>query len=421
MRIWISTGGSHGDVHPFLALGQTLRRRGHDVLFAAHPYFRKDVEGAGLRLYPVGEQIDLEAILRDPQLMHPTRGTQNVLRLLLETVEQTVPAVREACRAYRPDVILAHHLCLGIRWVATELATPLALVALAPISWLSYSDPVPPMQRYAGRVRAALARPLLPLLTTIFTRVADRQINRMRLSLGYAAERGVMRREMIGGDLNLGLWSPTFRGATAHDPANSRICGFPWYDRSDRQPELTSELEQFLAAGAAPIVFSLGTAVSHAPGDFYRVAAAACERAGMRGVLLYGPAENQPASLPRSLIGVPYAPFSLLLPRAAATVHHGGVGSTAQALRSGRPAVIIPHSMDQFHNGLTAEKLGAALSLPRTRLSVARLAERLRAATSDSSLQRRARELAAGLAHEDGATVASECVEQLAAQRGAAA
>lgn len=421
MRVWISTGGSHGDVHPFLAMGQALLRRGHEVLFAAHPYFRNDVEGAGLRFFPVGEQIDLEGIMRDPQLMHPTRGSGNVLRLLLETIGEVVPPTREAIRDYRPDVILAHHLCIGIRWVARELGVPIALVALAPISWLSSSDPVPPIQRNPGRLREAFARPLSPLLTGLFRLLADRQINRARRTMGYSPEPDVFRREIVGGDINLGMWSPHFRAPTRHDPASSKICGFPWYDRSDRQPKLADELERFLDAGEKPVAFSLGTVVSHAPGDFYAVAAEACRRAGCRGILLYGPPENRPKSLPDSIIAAPYAPFSLLLPRIAAVVHHGGVGSTGQALRNGCPALIIPHSMDQFHNALTAEKLGAAISLPRKQLNAQRLTQRLKQVATESRFGRRAAELSKKLASEDGATSACEAVEQIATRRDAAA
>ena len=47
-HIVIATVGSLGDLFPFLAIGQALRRRGHCVTIATHAIHREPVEQAGL-------------------------------------------------------------------------------------------------------------------------------------------------------------------------------------------------------------------------------------------------------------------------------------------------------------------------------------------------------------------------------------
>ena len=219
--------------------------------------------------------------------------------------------------------------------------------------------------------------------------------------------------------MNLGLWSQHMRGPTPDDPSNGVICGFPFYDRSDVRPALPERVERFLAEGAAPVVFSLGTAAVHVPGDFYHVAAEACRLTGRRGILLAGPGASSgdgavPRELPASVLAVDYVPCSLLLPRGCCTVHHGGIGSTGQALRSGRPAVVVPHAHDQFHNGLHARRLGVAEMLPRRRMTAKRLAEAIERVVRPE-VGVRAAVLREALLVEDGAGAACAEVERVAA------
>lgn len=410
MDVWISTGGSHGDLHPFLAIGQALRRRGHHVTLSAHPYFRADVEAAGLEHFAMNPEIELESILNDPLFMHPRVGGQRVLDMIFACVPSALAALRGALRARRPDVVLSHHICIGTRWLCDELRLPFVQSQLAPLTWLSGSDPVPPMQRRPGAWRRTAARLLFRTLLPLAAAWFGRRINRLRRDVGYPPERGAFLADWFGGDVNLGLWSPHLRGPTDRDPPRARLCGFCWYDRSDRTPELPADLQRFLDAGDPPVVFALGTAAVHNPGDFYHVATDACARLGRRGVLLVGKDANVPPLLGASMIAQHYVPFSLIFPRASAVVHHGGIGSTAQTLRAGRPAVVVPHAHDQFHNALHAHRLGVAQTVPRTALTVARLAAAL-ARLADPTVESAAAALREHLRDEDGAKVACDEIE----------
>jgi len=110
------------------------------------------------------------------------------------------------------------------------------------------------------------------------------------------------------------------------------------------------------------VVFMPGTAQQDA-GAFYAAALKSCAANGQRGLLL-GPLARDVAADMATVRTLPYAPFSWLLPRARALVHHGGIGSCAQALRAGIPQLLVPQAYDQFDNAMRLERLGVGASLP---------------------------------------------------------
>jgi UDP:flavonoid glycosyltransferase YjiC (YdhE family) len=142
-------------------------------------------------------------------------------------------------------------------------------------------------------------------------------------------------------------------------PANTVLCGFARYDGAN-DVAAAHDLEAFLAAGEAPIVFALGSSAVHIAGadEFWRHAVAASRCLGRRAILLTG---RPPATdLPAGIRAFQYQPYSLVFPRAAAVVHQAGVGTLAQALAAGHPQLIVPVAFDQPDNARRAQRLGGA-------------------------------------------------------------
>ncbi|MBL9141624.1 MAG: glycosyltransferase, partial [Phycisphaerae bacterium] len=166
--------------------------------------------------------------------------------------------------------------------------------------------------------------------------------------------------------------------------------------------------------------FCLGTAAVHVAGDFYDVAARACGLLGRRGLLLVGPGRAQSGAWPKGVRAFAYAPFSSVMPRCAVNVHHGGVGSTGQALRAGRPTVVIPHAHDQWDNAARVRRLGVSRTLPRHRVTARRLAQALARVLEDPIGQRMAARIGRTMESEDGAAVAAAHIEGLAPKVGTA-
>jgi UDP:flavonoid glycosyltransferase YjiC (YdhE family) len=107
-------------------------------------------------------------------------------------------------------------------------------------------------------------------------------------------------------------------------------------------------------------------------------------------------------------------PFSKIMPRAAAIVHQGGIGTTAQALRAGRPMLVAAWSHDQPDNAERLRRLGVSRTIPRNRYYAPRVANELRTLLTETSYAECAREIAAEIAQEHGVTAACDVIEAAA-------
>ena len=196
-------------------------------------------------------------------------------------------------------------------------------------------------------------------------------------------------------------------------PQRAVITGFPFYDR-DGEAGMPSELIRFLDAGPAPVVFTLGSSAVIDAGSFYDHSAAAAKLMGRRAVLLVGKdSRNRPASLPDDIVAFDYAPYSELFPRAAAIVHQGGVGTTAQAMRSGRPMLVMPCGHDQPDNADRMTRLGIARSISRRRYIPARTAAELRHLLDQVGYSQRAAVVGEQVRQEDGVRAACDALEAM--------
>ena len=164
---------------------------------------------------------------------------------------------------------------------------------------------------------------------------------------------------------------------------------------------LTADLTRFLDAGPAPVVVSAGTAnaVSHA---FYAAAIEAYTMLGLRVVAVTADPLQLPEDLPDTVLHASYAPFDALLPRAAAFIRHGGIGSVAQALRAGIPQLIQPMAFDQFDNASRVARLNAGREILPRHFHSPGVAELLRMMLGDAAMAASCRRLAGALADQDG-------------------
>ncbi len=221
-------------------------------------------------------------------------------------------------------------------------------------------------------------------------------------------------------NLVLALFSRVLGTEQKDWPENTLITGFCFYDADAGNAALPAQLEEFLAAGEPPVVFTLGSAAVLAAGDFYEQSASAAKKLGVRAVLLVGsdPRNDprnrpQPQELPDSICVAEYAPYSGLFPRSSLVVHQGGVGTTAQCLRAGRPMLIMPYSHDQPDNARRMKRMGVARVIQRSQYKPWRVARRVRRMLADPEYGERARVAAEEVAQENGVKTACDALEEL--------
>jgi UDP:flavonoid glycosyltransferase YjiC (YdhE family) len=228
---------------------------------------------------------------------------------------------------------------------------------------------------------------------------------------GHPAFEGANSPELV-----LALFSRYFAEPQPDWPPQAVVTGFPFYDRDIGHQDLAPEIERFFAEGPAPLVFTLGSSAVGAAGDFYRQSLAAVERLGCRALFLTGSMpQGLPEVLPPGVIAAQYAPHSAVFPRAAVNVHQGGVGTTAQAMRAGRPMLVVPFAHDQFDNGGRVRRIGAGEMLYRRRYNAGRAARVLRRLMEDESYKTAAAAAGDKVRSENGSARAAGAIEKMLA------
>ena len=369
MRWLLTSWGSRGDLHPFLALGRGLQARGHAVTLVGHPEWQSETEGAGLRFVGTGERPRDGFLQRHPEVMSMKwNGLAGLHSLVNQGIAPGFDATLAALLAEAPDhdFIVAHHFVFPAA-VASELAgKPLVNVSLAPgVGPSAYSRPATSFGHAGSGVCSRLVNRLIWTAGRLATAaVVDPVVNRLRRGHGLRPIR-----DAVFGDhaslLDLQLYSPRFAPLPPDWSAKKRQAGFCFYDPPQKVPV---EIENFLAAGPSPILFTLGSAAVQVPGTFYREAVAALALLNLRGILLIGPEQNRPAQLTPAILATPYAPYGTLMPRVRAVVHQCGIGTLSHTLRAGVPSVACPFAFDQPNNARRLEALGiAGVVLPHQR------------------------------------------------------
>ncbi|WP_460200010.1 glycosyltransferase [Scytonema sp. NUACC21] len=211
--------------------------------------------------------------------------------------------------------------------------------------------------------------------------------------------------------LVLALFSPVLAKPQPDWAYNTIMTGFTFYDGSSDKTELMPELKQFLDAGEPPIVFTLGSAAVMSPGNFYLESIKAAKHLNRRAVLLIG--KNQPPeNLSKDILALSYVPYSQIFPHACAIVHQGGIGTTAQALRAGRPSLVMPYSHDQPDNAARVERLGTARTILRKQYSASRAVKELHELLENPKYAAASTEIGCIVRAENGVRVACDAIEQ---------
>jgi UDP:flavonoid glycosyltransferase YjiC (YdhE family) len=233
-------------------------------------------------------------------------------------------------------------------------------------------------------------------------------INEFRATLGLPPIKRVIGAWGHSPDRLIGLFPPWYAGAVDW-PTQFRHAGFVRFDQSVSSP-LPPEVEAFLKAGEPPIAFSFGSAMRTGK-PYFEAAVEACRLLGRRGLFLAKGREQIPDPLPPTVLHADYAPFSLVFPRSAAIVHHGGIGTCAQALAAGVPQLVMPLSFDQPDNARRLERLGVGSRIWPKHFNGKRIAVELFALLDSPATIMRCKDVKELAEERDAVTTACELIE----------
>lgn len=420
MRIILSNIGTLGDINPLIAIALELKSRGHAPVMALPEVYESRIRPLGLEFHVIRPNIDPANSVLVEMVYDVKHGTEHGLRnFLFPSLRQTYEdLLHAATQPERADLLLLGELNYAGPLVAEITGIPWASYVLAPMSFFSAFDP-PVLPPYPRLARADKAVPGMGRVIKRLARFTSRKwpepIYDLRRELGLPRGANPLFDAKHSPYLVLALFSRALGVEQKDWPANTRITGFCFYDADSGNSKLPPQLDEFLGAGEAPVVFTLGSAAVLAAGKFYEHSARAAIKAGVRAVLLIGTdARNRPTqALPDSICVAEYAPYSALFSRASMVVHQGGVGTTAQCLRAGKPMLIMPYSHDQPDNARRMRRLKVARVIKRDDYTPVRVARKICSILEEPKFARRAQSAARKLANEDGVAAACEALEEL--------
>ena len=416
-KIAFTTLGSLGDLNPMLGLALELRRRGHEISFSTSRYFRPFIEKHGLTFHEVLPNLDPYNKDVIHTVLDPKRGPERLHREIL------FPAIAESYQAFLPvaekaDLVVNGILSYFAPLCARKLQMPWTAVMLSPMTfWSVYDPPVIPTVEYLRHVYRFGPKVNRFLFREVF-RVSQewtRPVQDLKRREGIADSSNPLTHGAASPYLNLGLYSKLLGEVQPDFPPNTLLAGFVRFDQHLRCEELSPSLRSFLQQGPPPVVFTLGSNSvmkhSYLFDLFYEVAM----KLETRSVILTGEASYARYSgMNNNKVHFDtYAPFSSLFPHAACIVQQGGIGTTGQAMHSGKPMLILPECNDQHDNLARAKRLGIATGIPMANVSAGKLHRAIEKLLGDPGYTCKARQVAAQLKQENGLSAAADAVERL--------
>lgn len=411
-HIILTPVGSAGDVHPFIGIGRELLRRGHDVTMLVGEPLRAAAEGAGLRCVSSWSAEEYEEATHHPDLWHPIRGMRLVLSGVGSRLHRIYALLSEHYEPGRTTLV-GHTLALATRTFEEVSGAPAATIHIAPAVFRSaYLSPAIGVGRDISRAPRWFKRGLWRLADrlTIDPMIAP-TLNAWRAELDLPPVRRVFDSWLHSPQRAIGIFPDWFGPPQPDWPPQVRLTGFPLFDEGDDR-SVDQELQDFLAAGDPPIVFTPGTGNRQAPA-FFRAAVGAARALGRRALLLTQFPEQLPDDLPATVRHVRYAPFSRILNRCAALVHHGGVGTCAQGLAAGIPQLTMPMGFDQPDNSMRLHRLGVGTWVAPRKFTAQRVAEALRGLLESRETADACRRYAEAISSVDAVARTCDLIEEL--------
>lgn len=405
--------GSEGDVRPVLWLAGGLAARGHRITFVITPYYRKLVEARGWRAVDIGTAEEFAAGMRNPLLWQPRAGSEHVLKIMLESLPLYAGVLDKVDESF--DLVIGTTLGTGAFTWAEKRGIPRLMLHLQPMCVRSVEDCPIFIEGWEWLCRSPrfIKRAVFKLFDFVLARKILQPVNVYRGEMGLPRLQNVYE-DLWNGANGVAALFPDWYAAPQRDwPRNLRQFGFPREAVAENPPVLSPAIEEFLAAGEAPIIWTHGSANLDTE-KFAQGAREATALLGARG-LLVGPAFAG-ARAEKDFLAVGSAPFAQLFPRGRAVVHHGGIGTSVQALAAGKPQLIIPRAHDQPDNAARLERLGVGAHLRYKDFSGMAAAQKLRALLANPATAAACQRMQEKVRQDNSLSSLCEWAEMLAGQ-----
>jgi len=418
MRIAIITIGTRGDVQPYIALGKGLINAGHTVRLATHKDFEELVKSYGLEFFLIRGNSQERM---GKQEMRDVLEKGNFITTAMYMIRSAEHALSEwmedglaACQGM--DLLISGSVSLTVGApLAEKLHLPLLQAQIFPSApTRDFPSVILPqtLPNLGGMFNLVSSR-LISQITWLAVRPMINRVRKDILGLPPAPFNGLSHTRPPEGFPLIYGFSPSVIPAPADWRTEDHITGYWFLDPPDDWTP-PPDLLNFLQADSPPVYVGFGSTGSSDPAETTDLVLQALSKIQQRAILLSGWGGMQKTDFPDTVFMLDSIPFSWLFSQVAVVVHHGGAGTTSAGLRAGVPSVVIPFSTEQAFWGQRIYKLGVGpMPIPRSKLTVDRLAKAIQEAVTNIGMRQSAAELGAKIQAEDGIANAVRIIEQI--------
>jgi rhamnosyltransferase subunit B len=366
MHAILASLGTDGDVLPFIGLGVALRARGHRVTVVAAADYADLVAAHWLEFRELVSAAKMRELLANPYFWHPIKTARFTAAWGTSLIKPQYELFTKLAED-KDAVFITNPSIFAAQTAHEKTGRPFATVVLQP--WLIPSSSAPPVMPLVGLPPWAP-----PFMHRLIFKVANLAadllfgpaLNKLRREVGLNPMRNLLH-NWLAKDLVLGMFPEWFGPPQRDWPPQVRLTGFPLFDATLNR-SLPAGLHEFLSNQKPTVVFTFGSGMMHGS-QLFEAASRVCAQLNVQGLFIN---RFQNVAPPPHMFHATFIPFREIFPRCAAIVHHGGIGTTAEALAAGKPQLILPLGFDQLDNGVRVQKLGAGLHTPSKHNFVAR-------------------------------------------------
>ncbi|HYP57451.1 MAG TPA: glycosyltransferase [Beijerinckia sp.] len=422
MRVAVLTMGSRGDVQPPAALAQALAARGHQVSFITNEGFGDLVDGLGFQYKPLTPDIRAEFRGEAGALLANSRNPVVGFRAISDIMKRHTLSWARQIKEHAAGSDLAVGVGMG-SYSASLLGQfwniPFVQAYLQPmLATRAFPSPIFPRLpfRLPGWLNRLEHQAVLQVMWLLFRPLMSESL----AEVWHAPPAPIIppwhrfRRE--GRPVVMAYSRHVLPQPMDWEEAID-VTGYWFLDRPAGWTP-PQDLARFIENGPPPVYIGFGSMVMKDPAKTVGTVMAAVRQVGCRAVISAGWGGLRPADLAEDVMPIDSIPHDWLFPRMAAIVHHGGSGTTAAALRAGRPSIVVPFLADQPFWGERLKKLGVAPSpISHSKLTADALAAAISRALRDTDMQAKAKVLGRHIAEENGLERAVARIEAVAVNR----
>jgi|GEM_PF-528071 len=361
-HVFISACGTAGDVFPLAGIAVELKKRNIHVTLQASDYFKDIIEAHSIDFVSLGSADEYIAMHADPRMWDPDFSMEIVAADHVKGSSN--PAFDYVLQQHinrQKTLVITNAVPSGARMAATLFSFPQALLIMPPCVVQSRTSlAAPHCWKIPTWLPVRLCIAYIQIINYFSVKYGWKpnqasKVFSLYYKIGIFNYIDPIKLNFPEVDLAIGLFPEWFAMRPRDWPKKLHLVGFPLFDAVNQSTR--EVVDAFIEQKGSPILFTTGTGV-HDASNIFREGRRICEMLHTPGIFVGGRVGKELLEGSPLCLYVDYVDFEYTLPKCKTIIHHGGVGTLAQAIKAGIPQLIRPIKIDQPDNAWRIKRLG---------------------------------------------------------------